>query len=194
MLDRLVHRMAVVGGPAVCTRFGLRRPRAAEALAAVHRLVVDERVVPAVHRDQQLPLFLRPALGEDARHRVARRAGVGRVLVRRVGVLDQPPFGLERNRPFFVRREPLVVGQILQNRPRVGRIEAGPVERDHPLDGPFPVLGRCAAIGDARHPLARVGRMARSAFRANQITSDRNAFIRCAVDRRRRRGCLRAGG
>ena len=52
----------LVANSAVGARFGLGRPRPAEALAAVHRLIVDERVVAAMHRDQQFPLALGAAL------------------------------------------------------------------------------------------------------------------------------------
>ena len=190
--------MPVVRRTAVRSGLGLHRPRAPESLAAVHRLVVHQRVVAAVHRDEQLPLLFRPPLAQHPRHRVTRRARVRRVLVRRVGVLDRPALGVERDRTILVRRQALVIREVLEDGARVRRLERRVVERDHALDRALPVLGRRAAVRNARHAPLVVAPMARAAFRADEIALDREALVfrrvrrRCGGLRLRRQGRAQA--
>ena len=103
MLERLVHRVAIVRRLAIGAGLGLNRTRAAEPLTAVHGLIVDERVVAAVHRHEQLPLFLRAPLAQDARHGVARGARIGGDFVGGIRILNRPPFRVELNRMDFFR-------------------------------------------------------------------------------------------
>ncbi len=103
MLERLVHRVAIVRRLPVGSGLGLNRTRAAESLTAVHGLVVDERVVAAVHRDEQFPLFFRAPLAQHARHGVARGARIGGDFVGGIRILDRPPFRVELNRMHFFR-------------------------------------------------------------------------------------------
>src|SRR6185436_6609861 len=173
VLERALHRMAVVRRPSILARLGLLRPRAAEALTAVHRLVVDERVVAAVHVDEQAPVFLGAALAEHARHRVARRAGVGGQLVGGVRVLDHAALHLEEDRAYFFGGEAVVVGEVFEDVARVGRLEPDVVERDHPLDGLLPVLRAGAPVRDAGHAALVVGAVAAAALRFHQIVLDR---------------------
>jgi hypothetical protein len=165
VIDRAVHRVAIVGRTRVLgvLLVLLRRAGPAEAHWAVHRLVVDERVVAAVHRDQQLPLLLRAPLAQDARDRVARRAEISRRLVGRVGVLNRAALFLELDRAQLLGCEPLVIGEVLDDVARVGGIEARVIQRHHALDGALPVLGCRAAERDPRHTAFVVGAMTGSA-------------------------------
>src|SRR6185436_14592274 len=59
------------------------------------------------------------ALAEPARHRVARRAGVGGQLVGRVRVLDHAALHLEEDRAHFFGGEAVVVGEVFEDVARV---------------------------------------------------------------------------
>ena len=122
---------------------------------------------------------------------MARRAGGGRVLVGRVGVVDHPALGLERDRPLFFGREPVVVGQVFEDVARVGRVERHVVERDHPLDGLLPVFRGRAAVGDARHPHLGVGPVAGAALAIAPARSERDAFVGAASRPARRAAAAR---
>ena len=177
MLDRFVHGMTVVGWPSVGVGVGLDGSGPAESLAAVHRLVVDERVVAAVHADEEAPLVLRAALAHGARHRVARRTGVRRVLVGRVRVFDEPAFRLEGDGAHFVGGQTVVVRQVLEDIARVGRIEVDLVEGHHPLDGLFPVFRACATIRDACHPHLVVDLVTAPAAGPHELALNRDALV-----------------
>ena len=149
--DRFLHRMPVVGRAAVLVRLTRRRTAAAECLK------VDERVIPAVHRDEQFPLFFRAALRDDTTHRVAFDARLLGVFVAWIFVVDHPPLGLEGRRLRFFGRETVMVSEVAKNLARLGGLERDAVERHHPFDRLFPPFRRRAAIGDACQPALLVG-------------------------------------
>jgi hypothetical protein len=198
MLERAIDRVAIVGRPAVGSRLALRRRRFAtapsaatarthEALTAVHRLVVDERVIAAVHRHEELPFLFRTTLAEHARDRMARRAQIGRRLVRFVRVVDRAPLFLERDRPQLGGREPLMIRDVFKDAAGVFRREGRVVQRDHPLDRALPVLRRRAAIRDAGHPALVVGFVASAAARTHERVVDWNAVVAGGLRRWTRR-------
>ncbi len=180
--ERLLDRMTVVRRAAVRRWSGRRRT------AAAKRLVVDQRIPPAMHRDQQFPLGLGAALRHDAAHRMALDAG--RLGVGAGGVLevDQAALGLPGGRPGLLRREPEMVRQVLHDLARRLRLDVQAVQRGHALHGQLPALGRVALEGDARHLPLVVGLMAAPAGFEDRRIGDRDAFFGL---RGRRRGRLR---
>src|SRR5207244_6734001 len=81
------------------------------------------------------------------------------------------------NRAFFVGRQTLMIGQVLENGARVDGIEVHLVQRRHPLDCALPVLGGGATIGDAREALLLVAAVTRATLRANELTANRDALV-----------------
>jgi len=141
---RFVHRVAIVGLVSVGTCFALQWRHPSE------RLKIDERVIAAMHREQQFPFLVRAALRDDASHGMARGAGLFRVLVGGVLEVLLPPLDLERRGQRLFGCEAVMVGEIAENLARFGRLDLQLVEADHPLDRFFPPFRRRPAERDAR--------------------------------------------
>ena len=145
-----------------------------------------------MHRDQQLPLFFRPALQEHAPERVALDAGVLGVLVGGVLVIDHPALDLECAGLRFLRRQAVMVGKVADDLARFGGVELDVVQRHHALDRLFPAFRRRAAIGNPRHSSLFVAAMAGAASLTDQRVGDGDAFVRL-LGIGRRRGLRRCG-
>src|SRR5688572_26499523 len=103
MRERLVHRMAIVGRPAIGPGLGAGWTTTAEHLA------IDEREPSAVHRQHELPLLACAALQHHTANRMTAGANLLRVAVGRVFEVDQPPLALEVCGLGFFRGETEVV-------------------------------------------------------------------------------------
>jgi hypothetical protein len=155
---------------------------------------IDARIEIAVHGDQADPLVLGPALADDPAHRMAAAAQRVQVFVARVGVVDQPPFGLEHCGSRLFRRKTVRIGQRLDHLScDLGR-HRRVVERDHPADRELPVFRGRAPVRDPRHPVLVVGDVAAAARASDVGVGDRDPFVgvfsgaASSTLRRRRRG------
>ena len=172
MIDRDVHRMA---------RVPVLRGRA----RATERLEVDERVEPAVCREQERPLLLGAALRDHAAHRVALDAGELDPRVAGIVVVDHAPLDLEAARTKLLGGEALLVAEVAGDGPGVGGVEARSVQRDHPPDRRLPAFRRLAEVGDPGHATVVVRDMAPGAPIDDRLVPDLEAVrVLLAGDRR----------
>src|SRR4051812_39070107 len=165
--------MPIVGGTAIGPRLLILRRRA----AAAKGLEIDQGLVATMHREQQIPFFLRPTLQQHASERVALDAGLFGVLVLFVLVVDEAAFDFEGAGLRLLGGEPVVIGEVAYDFARVRWFELDVVQRDHPLDRFLPAFRGGAPVGNARHATLVVGAVARSASLANQRAGDRDPFV-----------------
>ena len=87
-----------------------------------------------MHRDQQIPLALGPALRDHAAERMALVAGRFGVGVGGVLEVDQSSLGFPRRRLGFFRREAQILREVLDDLARRCRIDVQAVQRRHALN------------------------------------------------------------
>ena len=126
-----------------------------------------------------------------AGHRMAVSAGAPHIVGWNVGFVLDPLLGIVHYGLGFFRRQPMVSGQVLQNRTGLVGRDHYTSQPDHALDGLFPALRSGALPGDAEHVAVLVSRVAAPTLGNHQRVGDGDAFLGRGFGLLSGRGALR---